>query len=93
MELTNKKEIYSVANTGTALKLSGEITIMENSDIASFNGHFTTLEGAMAGSFNYRETNNVVDKNIYGIVLASKVEASELIDITVDEIKLQLQLQ
>ena len=92
MELTNKREIYSVSNTGTTLKLSGEITIVNGSDVISFNGVFTTIEGTQAGSFNYRETNNIVDKNIYGVPSEFKNNAESLIDSTAELITIELGL-
>lgn len=92
MELTNKRESYSVTNASVTIKLNGEVTISDNDTISSFSGNFQSLEGNGLGGFNYRESNDTVDKHIFSVSTAYKGDAETLLDVTIGEIKSNLEL-
>lgn len=92
MELTNKREYYSVNEVSTTIKLAGELVVTEATIINGFTGNFSTLEGTPVGGFNYREHSGSIDKNVYSVPKEVQVEASALLDATIDAIKLELGL-
>ena len=90
MELTNKRETYSIVNSNEAIKLAGEITI--SVDAITLNGVFRTLEDQHIGSFSYREINNTIDKNFSSLNKEQENNASLLLASTIIELKTTLGL-
>lgn len=90
MELTNKRETYSIVNNNEAIKLAGEVTI--SVDAITLNGVFRTLEDQHIGSFSYREINNTIDKNFSSLNKEQEDNASLLLASTIIELKTTLGL-
>lgn len=90
MELTNKRETYSIVNSNEAIKLAGEITI--SVDAITLNGVFRTLEDQHIGTFSYREINNTLDKNFSSLNREQEDNASLLLALTVSQVKTTLDL-
>lgn len=103
MELTNKRQLFTVVNTATSVKLSGEITIIEGNLISNFNGNFSSLSEPVLeapaigmrlplGTFNYSESATTYNKNVNGVAKEQSDEVNKLLDDTITEIKNQLEL-
>ena len=91
MELTNKRVQYTIANADTNVALTGEITIVDDATISSFSGNLTKVSDSTgAGSFNYRETGDTCDHNLYSCPKDLTDEISLLIDSTVTAVKAQI---
>ena len=90
MELTNKRETYSIVNNNEAIKLAGEVTI--STDAISLNGVFRTLEDVHIGSFSYRAINNMIDKNFSSLNQEQEENAADLLVSTITELKTSLNL-
>lgn len=91
MELTNKREQYTVTYADTNLSLVGEVMVVEGTVISSFNGTLTKLsDSSNAGNFNYRESGDACDQNLYSCPKDLTDEISILLDATVTAIKTQL---
>ena len=90
MELTNKRETYSIVNNNEAIKLAGEVTI--STDAITLNGVFRTLEDQHIGNFNYREISNTIDKNFSSLNKEQEDNASLLLASTIIELKTTLGL-
>lgn len=91
MELTNKREQYTVTHADTNLSLVGEVMVVEGTVISSFNGTLTKLsDSSNAGNFNYRESGDTCDQNLYSCPKDLTDEISILLDATVTAIKTQL---
>lgn len=90
MELTNKRETYSIVNSNEAIKLAGEITI--SVDAITLNGVFRTLEDQHIGTFSYREISNTLDKNFSSLNKEQEDNASLLLALTVSQVKTTLDL-
>ena len=91
MELTNKRVQYTIANADTNVALTGEITIVDDATISSFSGNLTKVsDSSNAGNFNYRESGDTCDQNLYSCPKDLTDEISILIDATVTAIKVQL---
>lgn len=89
MELTNKRESYTVSTSSANLKITGDITLA-GTNVVSFNGSFSLADNSPAGNFNYSESELDCNINIYGCPKANKDEAFKLIDIAIEEIKTKL---
>ena len=85
MELTNKRESYTVENSAETLKLFGDVTV-SNEKIASFSGSFQTIDNMMAGNFSFSETGSNNNINISGVPTNMLEIAYNLVTITVSEI-------
>lgn len=86
--LTNKKTSFSVTNNTDSLKLSGSVTVTEDSRISELNGQYLSTEDNYLGSFYYSEyESGKVTKNISDLDLAASEEATTLLDKTISEIK------
>ena len=103
MELTNNRQLFTVINTSTSVKLNGEITIADKKLITSFNGNFSSLENSTVedptlmnnkflGNFNYSESADTFNKNISGKTKEQADEINTLLDETITQIKTQLGL-
>ena len=65
--------------------------VVEGTIISSFNGTLTKLsDSSNAGNFNYRESGDACDQNLYSCPKDLTDEISILIDATVTAIKAQL---
>ena len=54
MELTNKREQYTVANADANVSLVGEVLVTEGTIISNFNGTLTKVsDSSPAGNSNY----------------------------------------
>lgn len=89
MELTNKREIYSVANADTNLKLTGEVTY-SNGTITNFSGSLSDLSDAYVGSFYYNEGETNCNVNVSNCLKAQIDNAYAIVDSTIEAIKTQL---
>ena len=91
MELTNKREQYTFTHANANLSLVGEVMVVEGTVISSFNGTLTKVsDSSNAGNFNYRESGDTCDQNLYSCPKDLTDEISILIDATVTAIKVQL---
>ena len=91
MELTNKREQYTVTNADATVSLVGEVLVTEGTTISSFSGNLTKVSDSTgAGSFSYREIGDTCDQNLYSCPKDLTDEISILIDATVTAIKTQL---
>ena len=89
MELTNKRENYSVNNTDGTFKLQGELFVSGTS-ITSLNGSITKEDGSVSGNFNYSENNLVGNISINFIPKELLIAVHTLIKDTVTEINAEL---
>ena len=91
MELTNKREKYTVTNADANVSLVGEVLVTEGTIISNFNGTLTKVsDSSPAGSFNYREVGDTCDQNLYSCPKDLTDEISLLIDSTVTAVKAQI---
>ena len=91
MELTNKREQYTFTHANANLSLVGEVMVVEGTVISSFNGTLTKVsDSSNAGNFNYRESGDTCDQNLYSCPKDLTDEISILLDATVTAIKTQL---
>lgn len=90
MQLTNKKEVYSINNSNETIKLQGELTL--SSESIQINGNFQLVDGTFVGHFNYRELGTTLDKNFGNLIKSNQEDALALLDETIEELKLELEL-
>lgn len=91
MELTNKREQYTVTNADANVSLVGEVLVTEGTVISNFNGTLTKVsDSSPAWNSNYREVGDTCDQNLYSCPKDLTDEISILIDATVTAIKVQL---
>ena len=91
MELTNKREQYTVTNADANVSLVGEVLVTEGTIISNFNGTLTKVsDSSPAWNSNYREVGDTCDQNLYSCPKDLTDEISILIDATVTAIKVQL---
>ena len=89
MELTNKREIYSVSNADTNLKLTGEVTY-SNGSIVNFSGSLSDLSNLFVGNFNYNEADVNCNINVSNCLKSQVDNAYAIVDATIEQIKTQL---
>jgi hypothetical protein len=88
IELSDKRELYSITNSGETLKISGRITAEGDTRISEFTGQFADLEGTWLGNFYYAEsTEGKINQNVSEIAADYIAAASELLLSTVSEFK------
>ena len=92
MELTNKRVFYSVKNEDEFLKLDGEVQINNDTVLSNFSGSLTTLDGTPSGGFNYSEFDGLINKGVNSYPEELKDKGMNLLDATVDAIKLELSI-
>lgn len=91
MELTNKRENYSVSNTDGTFNLQGELSV-SGLNITSFNGSITKADNSVSGNFSYSENDVISNINMNSIPKGSLVAVHTLIETTVSEINTQLSI-
>ena len=91
MELTNKRENYSVSNTDGTFNLQGELYFSGVNHL-SLNGSITKADNSVLGNFSYSENGVTSNININSIPKGSLVAVHTLIETTVSEINTQLSI-
>lgn len=91
MELTNKRENYSVSNTDETFNLQGELSV-SGLNIISFNGSITKADNSVSGNFSYSENDVTSSISMNSIPKGSLVAVHTLIETTVSEINAQLSI-
>lgn len=91
MTLTNKREMYTVENNTSTVRLEGDVTIDADKNIVSFSGVFTdVISGEGAGSFNYNESIDRMNVSYNGITIASKQNCEDILEGTIAAIKTEV---
>lgn len=91
MILTNKREMYTVENSISTVRLEGDVTIDADKNIISFSGVFTdVVSGEGAGSFNYNESIDRMNVSYNGITIASKQNCEDILEGTIAAIKTEV---
>lgn len=91
MILTNKREMYTVENSTSTVRLEGDVTIDADKNIISFSGVFTdVVSGEDAGSFNYNESIDRMNVSYNGITIASKQNCEDILEGTIAAIKTEV---
>ena len=90
MQFTTIKELYSINNSNETIKLQGELTL--SSESIQINGNFQLVDGTFVGHFNYRELGTTLDKNFGNLIKSNQEDALALLDETIEELKLELEL-
>jgi len=91
MELKNKRVQYTVTNEDSNLKLTGEISLKDQTNDFSFNGSLSDLSDNYLGNFYYNEREDEkVDKSINGIDKDDLANAEALIASTITALRNEL---
>ena len=90
MELTNKRETYSIVNNNETIKLSGEATV--DTQGMSLHGGFSLLEGTSIGYVTYRESGTLLDQSFSNLEQDHIEAVSALLEATIAELKTTLDL-
>lgn len=91
MELTNKRENYSVSNTDGTFNLQGELSV-SGLNITSFNGSITKIDNSVSGTFSYYENEVTGNININSLPKESLITVHTLIETTISEINTELSI-
>lgn len=88
IKISNKRNLCTVDNQDSQIKLSGELTI-EGTQVHSFNGSYYRLSPEeYIGGFDYSETSDDrITKSISGIPSDLVASAIKLLDDSITEIK------
>lgn len=88
IELSDKKEVYSIKNSGEKVKVSGRITVEGDNRVSEFSGQFSDLEGTWLGNFYYAESaEGKINQNVNEVGTDYIAAANELLLSTVSEFK------
>lgn len=91
MELKNKRVQYTVTDEDSNLKLTGEISLKDQTNDFSFNGSLNDLSNNYLGNFYYNEREDEkVDKSINGIDKDDLANAEALIASTITALRNEL---
>ena len=97
MILTNKRTTYTVNNSNETVKLSGNISLIEDNIIESFNGSFISVSTGTEpdeslGGFNYSEDadSDTFNKSIYGVPFSEEENLVSLLNDTITKIKTEV---
>ena len=91
MELKNKRVQYTVTNEDSNLKLTGEVSLKEQTNDLSFNGSLNDLSNNYLGNFYYNEREDEkIDKSINGIDKDDLANAEALIASTITALRNEL---
>ena len=90
MELTNKRETYSIVNNNETIKLSGEVTV--DTQGMSLHGGLSLSEGTSIGYVTYRESGTLLDQSFSNLEQDHIEAVSALLEATIAELKTTLDL-
>lgn len=91
MILTNKREMYTVENSTSTVRLNGDATIDADKNIVSFSGMFIdAVSGESAGSFNYNENSDKMNISYSGITISTRQNCEDILESTIAAIKVEV---